>query len=112
TAGWLFKGTKGGGKLTDGPNCLIDNPGADPAFNTCASAALTAAETMSSGTTAIVLAFVKTALNAADNDLLEPPSATTASSRARFRQEAARCRFRRTPQPRPASARPKARRPR
>lgn len=61
--------SKGSGGGTDGANCNDGDVGADATFQTCASAALSAAGPMSPGTVAIVLPAVRAALNKAENDL-------------------------------------------
>ncbi|MDX2170479.1 MAG: hypothetical protein SF182_25630 [Deltaproteobacteria bacterium] len=53
----------GNGGLTNGNECQVDKPGVDPAFATCASAALTKAAIPDANVVAVVLPLLKTAVN-------------------------------------------------
>jgi hypothetical protein len=66
-----YKDKKGNGGLNNGNNCLSGVMGADPAFTTCDTAALTKAGTLTTNVTAIVLPALRSTINDATKGLYD-----------------------------------------
>jgi len=81
-----FKGTKGGGGSTNGPNCLSGDPGRDPAFDACDTAAFNSAVSkngmLSASNNAILLPAVRSAINIATTGLYDRSDPTSSDPAA------------------------------
>jgi hypothetical protein len=75
-----YKGKIGNGGLTNGPECNSGAMGSDPAFNTCDSAALSKAGTLTPVVAMQLLPQVRSALNNANNSLYNRADPTGAPS--------------------------------
>jgi hypothetical protein len=66
-----YSGKIGNGGLTNGPECVSGDPGADPAFIACDNAALTKAGTLTPAVAAQLLPLIRGAIDTANGDLYD-----------------------------------------